>query len=118
LTARTIKLYITRAKACLLTIVEEVRPPSILSQLRHSVGSKSVTLRLAATELTASCLNSFNPTDLAKETRAKDIENIIKVTASDANPEVRKVSRTVYEAYNTLLPDRVPESVPLPNPKD
>jgi hypothetical protein len=109
LCTRTIKLYVSRAKACLLTIVDEVRPPSILSHLHHSVDSKAATLRLAVVELTSASLNSFNPSDLAKDARARDIEAIIKATASDANPDVRKSSRKAFEAYITVLADRVPE---------
>jgi hypothetical protein len=109
LCARTIKLYIARAKSCLSTIVDEARPLFIISQIRSSVDNKSISLRLAAVELTVRCLHSFNPADLAKDTRAQTIETIIKVTASDASPDVRKESRKAYDAYTAVLPDRVPE---------
>lgn len=53
------------------------------------------------------CLNSFNPPDLEKEARARLIEDVIRVTARDANADVRKVSRKIFEAYKALLPGRV-----------
>jgi hypothetical protein len=109
LTTRTVKLYISRSKACLLTIVTETRPLYIIGQLRQSSEDKSISLRLAATELILSCLNDYNPADLAKDSRARDIESIIKTTARDANTDVRKASRKAYEAYSVVLADRVSE---------
>jgi hypothetical protein len=66
-------------------------------------------LRLIAAEVAEACLQHFNPRDLAKEARVKDIETIIRITAKDANPDVRKASRKVYEAYKAVLAERVPE---------
>lgn len=107
LCARTVKLYVTRARACLLTIVDEAHPPAMISHLRHSMDTKSTSLRLTATEITLACLNSMNPADLAKEARAKDIESVIRAAIGDANSDVRKIGRKAYEAYATVLPNRV-----------
>jgi hypothetical protein len=52
-------------------------------------------------------MNCFNPPDLEKENRALEIEAAIRLSARDANADVRKVSRKIFEAYKELLPDRV-----------
>jgi hypothetical protein len=56
-------------------------------------------------------MNCFNPPDLEKETRARDIETIIRIAARDAHADVRKVSRKLFEAYKLLLPSRVERCV-------
>jgi hypothetical protein len=111
LCARTVKLYVSRARACLLTIVDETHPPTMISHLRHSMDTKSTSLRLAVAEITLACLNSMNPADLSKEARAKDIESVIRMAIKDANSDVRKTGRKAYEAYAIVLASRVSESV-------
>ena len=59
------------------------------------------------------CLKSFNPPDLEKESRAKEIEATIRATAVDANADVRKVARKIFDAYKILLPRRVQRCVLL-----
>jgi hypothetical protein len=111
LCGRPNKVFIARARTCILTIIEMTLLPSILPYLVQSLREKSVSLRLTALEGVLACLNCFNPPDLEKESRAQDIENAIRVTARDANAEVRKVSRKVFEAYQMLLPNRVDKCV-------
>lgn len=101
------KVVITRAKACIISIIESTQAPSILSFLATAVSDKAVSLRLAASECALACLNTFNPPDLEKETRAKEIEMIIKSTATDASADVRKIGRKIFDAYKILLPNRV-----------
>ena len=39
--------------------------------------------------------------------RAKEIEAVIRVTAVDANADIRKTARKIFDAYKILLPGRV-----------
>ncbi|KAF8891649.1 clasp N terminal-domain-containing protein [Infundibulicybe gibba] len=107
LCSRTNKVTITRTRTCILAIIEATQLPSILPYFLQSVKDKSASLRLTSVEGTLCCLNCFNPPDLEREARAKDIEGIIRSSARDANADVRKVSRKVFEAYKLLLPGRV-----------
>ncbi|KII86620.1 hypothetical protein PLICRDRAFT_699931 [Plicaturopsis crispa FD-325 SS-3] len=107
LCTRSNKVFLKRANACLLAVIEGTQLPSIIPYLLESVKDKSATLRLAATEGVLVCLNCYNPPDLEKEARAREVESIIRTTARDANVDVRKASRKVFEAYKILLPGRV-----------
>ncbi|KAJ6475204.1 clasp N-terminal domain-containing protein [Mycena vitilis] len=107
LSSRTSKVTVARARACILTIIDATHLPSILSYLLQSVTDKSVSMRLTIVESTLACMNCFNPPDLEKDARAKEIEVIIRTTARDANADVRTVSRKVFEAYKLLLPSRL-----------
>ncbi|KAJ6499454.1 clasp N terminal-domain-containing protein [Mycena sanguinolenta] len=107
LSGRTSKVTVARARTCILTIIDATQLPSILSYLLHDVTDKSVSLRLTVVESTLACMNCFNPPDLEKDARAKEIEAIIRTTARDANADIRKVSRKVFEAYKLLLPSRL-----------
>ncbi|KAH9858873.1 clasp N terminal-domain-containing protein [Lenzites betulinus] len=107
LCTRANKVFVTRAKECIHAVIEHTQSPSLLHYLAESIKDKSVSLRLASAEAVMLCLNSFNPPDLEKEPRAKDIEAIIRATAVDANADVRKVARKIFDAYKILLPRRV-----------
>lgn len=52
-------------------------------------------------------MNCFNPPDLEKDARARDIEAVIRATARDAQAEIRAVSKKIFEAYKLLLPNRI-----------
>lgn len=104
---RTNKVVINRARGVILSIIESTQLASILSFFVQNIKDKAATLRLVVAEGTLACLNSCNPPDLEKEARARDIEAIIRGSARDANPEVRKVSRKIFESYKLLLPSRV-----------
>ena len=105
--ARPNKVFVSRARACLITIVESTQSPQILGFLLRSAKDKSTSLRLAVSEVALACLHSFNPPDLQKDSRGQEVEGLIKAFATDANADVRKVGRKVFEAYSILLPNRV-----------
>ncbi|KAF7362026.1 TOG domain-containing protein [Mycena venus] len=107
LSSRTSKVTVARARTCIHTVIDATHLPSILSYLLHDVTDKSVSLRLTVVESALACMNCFNPPDLEKDVRAKEIEAIIRATARDANADIRKVSRKVFEAYKLLLPNRL-----------
>ncbi|KAL5476492.1 hypothetical protein ACEPAI_3349 [Sanghuangporus weigelae] len=107
LAARSNKIFIARAKACLLAIVESCQSPAILPLLRHAISDKSVALRLTVVDLVVACLNCFNPPDLEAPNRAEGIEVVIRATARDPNADIRKSSRKAFEAYKILFPSRV-----------
>ncbi|KAI9437693.1 clasp N-terminal domain-containing protein [Lactarius indigo] len=105
--SRPNKVFISRAKAALHTIIDQTQLISLLPYFVDPLRDKSVTLRLIAIESVLACVRSFNPPDLEKDARAKDIESAIKLTATDASADVRRVSRGVFDAYKILLPGRV-----------
>lgn len=105
------KLVVSRAHACVTSIVETTQLPAILPYLMYACKDKSSTCRMVAADGVMSCLNCFNPPDLEKDARAKMIEDIIRLTARDASAEVRKISRKLFDAYKTLLPSRVDKCV-------
>lgn len=107
LATRSNKLFVSRAKACLMSIAENSQLPSLLPYLRDAVTNKSISLRLVSTDVVLKCLNCYNPPDLETSARAEDIESIIRATARDANADVRKASRQIFEIYKILLPNRV-----------
>jgi hypothetical protein len=107
LCGRPNKVVMTRARTCIFTIVEATQLPAILSYFLPSIKEKSPSLRLVAAEGTLICMNCFNPPDLEKETRARDIEGIICIAARDAHADVRKVGKRLFEAYKLLFPSRV-----------
>lgn len=109
--ARSNKVFVSKSKACLLAIVEHVQSPLLLPHFRGSVSDKSLSLRLISTELVLACMNCFNPPDLETNSRAEDIEAVIRTTATDASAEVRKCSRNAFEAYKILLPGRLDKCV-------
>ncbi|KAG1765490.1 clasp N terminal-domain-containing protein [Suillus placidus] len=107
LCGRTNKVFTSRAKACILVVIENTQLPSILPYLADSLTQKSAFLRLVAAEGVLACLNCFNPPDIEKDTRARLIEDVIKLTARDASADVRRAGKLIFEAYKALLPDRV-----------
>lgn len=111
LCGRTNKVIITRARSCITAIIESTQLPAILPYFLQSVKDKSTSLRLTAVEGALTCMNCFNPPDLEREVRARELEDIIRATARDANADVRKVSRKMFEAYKLLLPSRVDRCV-------
>lgn len=108
---KTNRVIINRTRNTILCIIESTQLASALPYFVQCVKDKSATLRLVVAEGTLACLNSCNPPDLEKEARARDIETIIRSTARDANPDVRQVSRKVFDSYKILLPSRVDRCV-------
>lgn len=107
LCTRTNKVFVARARTCILALIENAQLPAILPYLLNASTDKSASLRLTAVESVLACLNCFNPPDLEKDARAKVIEDVIRATARDASGEVRKISRKVFDAYKVVLPGRV-----------
>ncbi|KAI0745316.1 clasp N-terminal domain-containing protein [Earliella scabrosa] len=107
LCTRTNKVFVNRAKASIAALVEHTQAPMIIHYAAESVKDKSVSLRLAAAETLMLCMKTFNPPDLEKEQRAKEIEACIRSTAVDASADVRKVGKKIFEAYKILLPGRL-----------
>lgn len=107
MTTKSNKVFVGRARGCILAIIEYAQLPSLIPHLRRAIGDKSKSLRLVATDATLACLKCFNPPDLEVNARAEDIETIIRSTARDADADVRKSSRQVFDAYCMILPGRV-----------
>jgi hypothetical protein len=105
--SRPNKVFISRAKATIQTIIDQTQLISLLPYFVGALREKSVTLRLIAIESLLACVQCFNPPDLERDARARDVENAIRLTATDASADVRKVSRHVFDAYKILLPARV-----------
>ncbi|KAF8882035.1 hypothetical protein CPB84DRAFT_1791218 [Gymnopilus junonius] len=108
LCARTNKVVVNRAKGSILTIIQSAQLASVLTYFLQNIKDKSATLKVVIAEGTLACLNSCNPPDFEKEARAAEVESIIRITARDANADVRKLSRKIFESYKILLPSRIP----------
>jgi hypothetical protein len=115
LCGRTNKVVINRARICITTIIESTQLASVLPYFLQNIKDKSASLRLIVAEGTLACLNSCNPPDLERESRARDVESIIRGTARDANADVRKLSRKIFECYKILFPGRVDRLVKFPS---
>jgi len=113
LTGRTNKVVITRTKNCLITIIECCPSPALLPHFMSQLGEKSVTMRQISAECCLAYIKCCNPPDIEKETRAQDVETIIRKTARDASADIRKISREIFGAYQILLPQRVDSCVPI-----
>ncbi|EIN11351.1 hypothetical protein PUNSTDRAFT_62174, partial [Punctularia strigosozonata HHB-11173 SS5] len=111
LCARPNKLFVTRARSCIIAIVEETQSPLILTFLVASLRDKAVSVRLSSLEAVFACVNTLSPSELCRDARAREVETAIRLTAKDCNADVRKISRKVFEAYGVVLPDRVPRYV-------
>lgn len=107
LCARTNKVIIKSARGAIFTIIETTQLANVLTYLQQLVKDKSSSLKLVITEGALACLNSCNPPDLEKEARALEVEDIIRTTARDANADVRKVSRKIFDSYKILMPSRL-----------
>lgn len=116
LSGRTNKVVAARAKACILTIIDATQLPGVLTHLANFVKDKSPTIRLVVAEGTLSCLKCFNPPDLEKEIFSRSIENIIRSAVRDANADIRRVGKDIFQSYKVLLPRRVERCIfPGPN---
>lgn len=104
---RSNKVFSARGKACVVEIIGSTRLPGILTYVLNPVRDKSATMRLAAAEAALACLNTCDPEELVKGVRQGEIESIIKATIQDANGDIRKTSRKLFEAYTILNPDRI-----------
>lgn len=107
LCGRANKVVVARAKACILSIIGITQLPGILLHLARFVKDKTPTIRLIVAEGTLQCLKCFNPPDLEKEVYAREVENIMRNAARDANADVRKVGKEIFETYKVLLPHKV-----------
>lgn len=111
LCSRPNKVFQSRARQCILTIIGNSYSPSVLPYFAESVKDKSASLRLSAAECALACLNTLNPPDLEKEPRAREIEIMIRATATDASADVRGMGKKIFEAYKLVLPARVDKCV-------
>ncbi|KAG8950715.1 hypothetical protein FRC03_012751, partial [Tulasnella sp. 419] len=111
------KVFVTRAQKCLSAIIEHCHALNIIPFLREAVKEKAQSIRLSAIQATLLVFVHWDPHILeVKEGSAplnrykgnvEDMESIIRDTARDANPEVRKISREVFEKYCEVFTDRV-----------
>ncbi|KAJ3559690.1 hypothetical protein NP233_g11200 [Leucocoprinus birnbaumii] len=107
LCGRTSKVVLSRAKACVLTIVEVTQLPAIINYFVQFSKDKSPTLRLVVAEGTLACLKCFNPPDLEKESLSLAIETLIRNSVRDSNADIRKIGKDVFQSYKVLLPARI-----------
>ncbi|PFH46036.1 hypothetical protein AMATHDRAFT_156784 [Amanita thiersii Skay4041] len=107
LCTRTNKLVFTRARMCIVTIIQSTQSPSILSHLLQHAKDKSSSLRLVVAEGVLACVKSFNPPDLERDLHAQEVEALVRITVTDPNAEVRKVGRMIFDAYKLALPTRL-----------
>ncbi|OJA18444.1 hypothetical protein AZE42_05813 [Rhizopogon vesiculosus] len=98
LCAQTNKVLTRRAKECVFAVIRGTQSPSILQYLAESANHKSASLRLVAAEGILVYLNCVKPLDIENDSRhARLLEDVIKMTARDANVEVRKAGAKMIE---------------------
>ncbi|OJA17922.1 hypothetical protein AZE42_03468 [Rhizopogon vesiculosus] len=114
--ARSNKVFTRRAKACIFAIITHTSSPSILSFLAKSLDRKSTSLRLVAAEGVLTYVKSSNTPMIANDSRARLVENIIRVTAEDASADIRTAGKALFEAYRARLPDCVASFIASLNP--
>lgn len=107
LSSRPNKVFVNRARTCLKTIISSTQSPWLLPFLAQHAHDKAVSVRLTVVEAALTYLNCANPPDVQKEARAKEVELLIKTAAVDANADVRKYGRQMFDAYKVLLPERI-----------
>jgi hypothetical protein len=107
LSSRPNKVFVTRARVCLVAMASSMQSSAMLSFLVHNLKDKSTSLRLTLAQTALTYLKCANPPDLQKESVAKQVETLIKITAIDANAEIRKYGRELFDAYRILLPERI-----------
>src|ERR1700733_40489 len=94
LCTRSGKIYVNRAQNCLKLFAAYCRVPPLVTLLKESITDKSVTLRFAATDALHDLLSTSVRDGLPRRGRwVEDVEIMIKITARDASPETRKMSR-------------------------
>ncbi|OAX42343.1 hypothetical protein K503DRAFT_663674, partial [Rhizopogon vinicolor AM-OR11-026] len=96
------------ANACIFTLIDntlELRP-SLLPYLGEL--DESTALRLVAAEAILACLNSasFSVPNIAMDTRARLIEDVIELSAQNESVDVRKAAKDIFDAYKVVFPDR------------
>ncbi|KAF8322200.1 hypothetical protein DL93DRAFT_2205473 [Clavulina sp. PMI_390] len=110
LCARSGKIYVSRATNCLKIFAACCRVPPLVTLMKEYVTDKSQTLRFAVVDALHELLSTSIRDGLPRRGRwVEDVEFIIKATATDANPETRKMSRKAFASYAELWPDRVSE---------
>ncbi|EOR00647.1 CLIP-associating protein 1 [Wallemia ichthyophaga EXF-994] len=105
LTSKSTKIYVVRAKKCLITIISSTRLPSIIPHLRNAYSDKAQSLRLAVVEGLLTAIESYDTQSL--KSRITDIETIMRACATDSNADVRAISKRIYGLYTLKFVDRV-----------
>lgn len=112
LCARTNKVFTRPAKECVFAVIKGIKSPSILPFLAESINHKSSSVRLVSAEGVLAYLNCFNLPEIVKDTRARLLEDVIKLTTRDANADVRQTGKKIFESYKAILPGRVEKLAP------
>lgn len=103
--ARTNKVALKRAEKCLHLIAQHCQLLSLLPLLREACRDKVYTLRSSAVSSTVILIDSAGRDRLNR--KVADIETIIKISATDSNPEVRQHSKQLFSQYVESWPERV-----------
>lgn len=115
LLCRTNKLYITRASACLNSIITHTRLlgdvlKHIVAEWRAEAG-KSSSFREKCAEALGVMLGTTDAAFVVDkeslERRMEDLEWVIRIGATDREPKVRSEIKKCWEAYKGLWPERV-----------
>ncbi|OAX37817.1 hypothetical protein K503DRAFT_692678, partial [Rhizopogon vinicolor AM-OR11-026] len=105
---QTEKISRRLARACIFALIGNTLAlrPSILPYLGEL--DESMALRLVAAEAILACLNSasFSVSNIAMDTRARLIEDVIELSAQNDRADVRKAAKDIFDAYKVHYPDR------------
>ncbi|OAX42329.1 hypothetical protein K503DRAFT_780007 [Rhizopogon vinicolor AM-OR11-026] len=86
------------------------------SAIECVTAQSSTSLRLVAAEGVLTYVKSSNTPMIANDSRARLVENVIRVTAEDASAEIRMAGKALFEAYRARLPDCVASFISSLNP--
>jgi hypothetical protein len=111
ITSRPSKVYLSRAQNCLKLFAAYCRSPLLVILLKDALTEKSVSARLVAIDALHDLLSTAVVDGLPKKTMkmVEDVEWIIKTSARDPNPEIRKMARRSFASYTRLWSERLAE---------
>lgn len=109
LTSKSTKIYVVRAKKCLITIISTTKLPSLLIHLRNACDDKAQTMRLAVVEGLLTAMETYDTHTLRN--RITDVETIVRAGATDSNADVRATCKRIYGLYTRKFDERVDQWV-------
>jgi hypothetical protein len=103
---RTNNIVRERAETCLFKIIETIHQPLLLQFITVCVKDSSVKLRRAVATALTIAVEGW-----AAGNKVAEVENVVRVLATDKDVEVRKAAKDLWIAYCNTWPERVDASV-------
>ncbi|KAJ1982532.1 hypothetical protein H4R35_000255 [Dimargaris xerosporica] len=106
LCSRTNKVFVTRAKRCMIGLIGACQMTEALSQYHEALKSTNKTLRECAVEFVLTTVQSASP-DALNAMHLDTVELAIKDAILDSAPKVRDMAKQCYKAYGKAYPTRL-----------